>query len=388
MVDNTNKKGPENPVKGGLSHELLNNGELSPELPDKGELSPELANKGEILHESSNEVVNVVVDVMGGDDAPGVVLDGIRQVLASTDPEDINTIFTLVGAADALESIQNEHPERIHAVATTEVIEMGEHPAHAVRKKKDSSIVVGCHLVKDGKADAFFSAGSTGGAMTAATLIIGRVAGIKRPAIATLIPAPKGQVLLLDAGANTDVTAEYLHQFAAMGEIYSREILQVKNPRVGLLNVGEESTKGSQLAQDAHALLQEQVAGFKGNAEGSDILKGTFDVIVTDGFTGNIVLKTMEGLVTALFSELKHIFYASTKNKLAAAMIKGDLSDLKDRLDMEIIGGAPLLGLAAPVVIGHGSSSAFAMKNGIRATARAARQHLPEITAAAIDIKG
>jgi len=224
--------------------------------------------------------------------------------------------------------------------------------------------------------------------MTAATLIIGRVRGVKRPAIATVIPAPKGNVVLLDAGANADVEAEYLLQFAAMGEIFAHGVMGVASPRVGLLNVGEEDTKGSQFAQEAFALIKEHIAGFKGNAQGSDIFKGTYDVIVTDGFTGNIVLKTMEGVVSGIFSELKKVFYSSTKNKLAAAAIKKDLNALKDQLDIDIIGGAPLLGLQAPVVIGHGSSSAEAIANGIRATAVAAQQHLPQLIAAALSPSG
>jgi glycerol-3-phosphate acyltransferase PlsX len=325
---------------------------------------------------------------MGGDDAPDVVIEGARQLLKSNDTQDKAINLVLVGAAEALAALREEFPERVEAVATTEIIEMDEHPAVAVKQKKDSSIVVACRLVKEGRADAFFSAGSTGGAMTAATLIIGRVRGIKRPAIATVIPAPKGNVLLLDAGANTDVTAEYLKQFAAMGEIFAREVMGVPQPRVGLLNVGEEDSKGSQTAQDAYALMQESIAGFAGNAEGTDIFKANFDVIVTDGFTGNIVLKAMEGLVAGLFSELKSIFYSSTKNKLAAAVIKNDLGALKDQLDIEAIGGAPLLGLQAPVVIGHGSSSAFAIENGIRATAAAARQRIPQHIAAAIAQEG
>lgn len=337
---------------------------------------------------ASDEHVVVAVDVEGGDDAPQVVFEGVRRYLASSTAADTSTKLVLVGYAESLATIQGEFPERIETVATTEVITMDEHPAAAVKQKKDSSIVVGCRLVKEGKADAFFSAGSTGGAMTAATLVIGRIKGVRRPAIATVIPAPKGNVVLLDSGANTDVEAEYLLQFAAMGEVYSREVLGVSSPRVGLLNVGEEETKGSLLAQEVYGLLKENIAGFAGNAEGSDMFSGNFDVIVTDGFTGNIVLKTMEGAVGALFSELKTIFYASTKNKLAAAAIKGDLKVLKDQLDVEAIGGAPLLGLAAPVVIGHGSSSAFAIESGIRATATAAREHVSTLIAQAISAKG
>lgn len=332
-----------------------------------------------------DESVCVVVDVMGGDDAPAVVIEGVRQLFASKDPADSTIRLLLVGAAEAIEPIQKEFPLRIEAVATTEVIGMDEHPAAAVKRKKDSSIVVGCNLVKEGRGHAFFSAGSTGGAMAAATLIIGRVKGVKRPAIATVIPAPKGQVVLLDAGANSDVKPDYFVQFATMGEIFARQIMGVAHPRVGLLNVGEEETKGSQLAQEAYVLMKEEIAGFAGNAEGTDIFRGTFDVITTDGFTGNVVLKTMEGLVEGLFSELKNIFYSSPKNKLAAAAIKGDLARLKDQLSSEAIGGAPLLGLKASVVIGHGSSSARAIENGMRATATAARQRIPELIAAALN---
>ncbi|MCL2528856.1 MAG: phosphate acyltransferase PlsX [Coriobacteriia bacterium] len=333
---------------------------------------------------ASHQSVRVVLDVMGGDNAPQVVLAGARQVLQSSNADDTSINLILVGEAEAIAPLKEEFPQRVEAVPSTEVIEMNEHPAHAVRQKKDSSIVVGCNLIKEGKGDAFFSAGSTGGAMTAATLIIGRVRGVKRPAIATVIPAPKGLVVMLDAGANTDVEAEYILQFAAMGEIYAHEVLGVEKPRVGLLNVGEEGTKGSMLAQEAYTLLKENIKGFTGNAEGSDIFAGNFDVIATDGFTGNIVLKTMEGLVGGLFSEIKSIFYSSTKNKLAAAVIKKDLSALKDQLSAELIGGAPLLGLQAPVIIGHGSSSATAIANGIRASATATRQQIPQLIAAAI----
>ncbi|MCL2807056.1 MAG: phosphate acyltransferase PlsX [Coriobacteriia bacterium] len=333
---------------------------------------------------AEHQEVCVVVDAMGGDGAPQVVVDGARQVLESTRAEDLGIKFIMVGNVDASSLLKEQFPHRVELVASTEVIEMNEHPALAVKQKKDSSIVVGCRLVKEGRGDAFFSAGSTGGAMTAATLIIGRVRGVKRPAIATVIPAPKGNVVLIDAGANADVEAEYLLQFAAMGEIYARDVLGVKNPRVGLLNVGEEDTKGSQLAQDAYVLLKDNINGFAGNAEGNDLFAGTFDVITTDGFTGNIVLKTMEGLVSGLFKELKDIFYASTINKLAAAVIKKDLTALKNHMDIDAIGGAPLLGLQAPVGIGHGSSNAVAIANGIRATATATRRRVPELIAKAV----
>jgi glycerol-3-phosphate acyltransferase PlsX len=323
--------------------------------------------------------IDVCVDAMGGDDAPSVVLEAIRQLCASTSDLDQQIKITLTGSAHDIEPIAARYPERVSAVPTTQVITMDEHPAHAVKQKRDSSIVVGCKLLSDGRADAFFSAGSTGAVMTAATLQIGRIRGIKRPAIATVIPALAGPVVLLDVGANADVEPEYLLQFAKMGSIYAHKVLAVAQPRIGLLNVGSEPSKGSRLVQAAYALIEQEVAGFIGNVEGNDIFSGRVDVIVADGFTGNIALKAMEGTVGTLFSELKRVFMSSPTNKLAAALIKRDLAVLKDHLDIEVIGGAPLLGLRHAVVIGHGSSSAFAILNGIRQTARASLSRLPQL---------
>jgi glycerol-3-phosphate acyltransferase PlsX len=258
---------------------------------------------------------------------------------------------------------------------------MDEHPAEAVRSKRDSSIVVGCRLVKEGKAAGFFSAGSTGACMAAATLVMGRVKGVTRPAIATVLPAPAGSVVLLDAGANADVRPDMLLQFAQMGAIYAAGGLGLEQPRIGLLNIGEEDTKGSLLVQEAYGLLKEQVQGFVGNIEGTELLAGKCDVVVTDGFTGNVVLKTVEGAVGALFKQLKAVFGASAKGKLAAALVQGDLRALKDTLSAEKVGGAPLLGVKGVAIIGHGSSSAAAVANGILATAHCARARIPELIA-------
>ena len=255
---------------------------------------------------------------------------------------------------------------------------MAEHPANAVRKKKDSSIVVGCRLVKEGEAQGFFSAGSTGACLAAGTLVIGRIKGIARPALATLVPSPVKPVVLCDVGANADCKPEYLVQFANMASIYAKDILGVFEPKVGLLNIGEEEEKGSQFAQDAHALLKEQVANFAGNAEGRDVLDGPFDVIVCDGFTGNVCLKTIEGTAKTLFGELKRVMMSSTKTKLGALMLKGGLKQLLGSIDPDAAGGAPLLGCKGACIVGHGSSSARAIKNGVLASANYVRSGVSE----------
>lgn len=234
----------------------------------------------------SMDEVKVVVDAMGGDDAPGVVLEGVGQAVA----QDPSLTVILTGPEDVIVPFAAQHGNVI-AHPTTEVIGMGEHPAEAVRRKKDSSIVVGCRLVKDGEAGGFFSAGSTGACMSAATLVIGRIKGVKRPAIATVLPSPVAKVVFADMGANADCKPEYLVQFARMARVYAQVTLGIDNPSVGLLNIGEEETKGSEFAQECHRLMKEHVPNFRGNAEGRALALGGFDVIVTDGFTGNVALK-------------------------------------------------------------------------------------------------
>lgn len=323
-----------------------------------------------------SEKVTISVDALGGDNAPGVVLDGVEGALAA----DEGLTVVLCGPADVVEPFAASH-ERCVAQPTTEEIGMAEHPAQAVRKKKDSSIVVGCRLVKEGAADGFFSAGSTGACLAAGTLVIGRIKGVARPALATLVPSPVKPVVLCDVGANADCKPEYLVQFARMAGIYAREILGVSNPRVGLLNIGEEEEKGSQFAQEAHALMKEQVPGFAGNAEGRDVMSGEFDVIVCDGFTGNVCLKTIEGTAKMLFSELKSIMMASLFTKLAAGVLKGGLKELKGKIDPDAAGGAPLLGVNGACIVGHGSSNSRAVKNGVLAAAAYVRSGVTELIA-------
>ncbi len=318
--------------------------------------------------------ITLAIDAMGGDDAPGVVLTGVAEALAA----DSSLQVMLCGPAEVVVPFADAH-ERCTACLAEEVIGMGEHPAQAVRRKKDSSIVVGCALVRDGQADGFFSAGSTGACLAAATLIIGRIRGIKRPALVQVIPAASGPCLLVDVGANADCKPDYLVQFAQMASVYAADVLGIEHPRVGLLNIGEEDAKGSTFAQNAHQLLRKRVPTFAGNCEPGDLLEGHFDVVVTDGFTGNIALKTIEGTAKLLFGHVKEVLSSGVKEKLGAALVAGKLRQLKGSLSPETFGGSPLLGVRGACVIGHGSSSAEAVKNGTLVCARAVRQGVVQV---------
>lgn len=327
----------------------------------------------------SMDEIKVVVDAQGGDNAPGVVLEGVAQAVT----QDPSITVILTGAEGVIVPFAAEHANVV-AHPTTEVIEMGEHPAEAVRRKKDSSIVVGCRLVKEGEAGGFFSAGSTGACMSAATLVIGRIKGVKRPAIATVLPSPVAKVVFTDMGANADCKPEYLVQFARMARVYAQLALGVENPSVGLLNIGEEETKGSEFAQECHKLMKEHVPNFKGNAEGGNLALGGFDVIVTDGFTGNVALKVYEGVGKALLVGLKETIYSTTKSKIGGLLIKDALSAFKEDLSADKYGGAQLLGCKGVCLIGHGSSSAQAICSGVLATADAIRQDMPNRLAQAL----
>jgi len=328
---------------------------------------------------ASVPLATIAVDAMGGDFAPGAVLEGVASALAA----DPSLRVLLVGGLEIVEAFATAH-ERCEAVATTQVIGMGEHSAAAVRGKPDSSIVVGCRLVKEGRADGFFSAGSTGAAMAAATLIIGRIKGVQRPAIATVLPTAGSPCVLVDSGANADCKPEHLAQFATMGAAYARTALGILEPRVGLLNIGEEPTKGSQLAQEAYLLLKAGSPGFVGNVEGRDIPAGTVDVVVTDGFTGNVMLKLMEGMSKHLLAEFKTALMSSPVNKVAAAILKPSLDALRDRLDPDSHGAAPLLGLNGLALIGHGSSGPRAIASALRVGAVAVRAGLVGSIAASL----
>ena len=322
------------------------------------------------------EKVTIAVDALGGDNAPGVVLDGVEQALAAD--EDLTVI--LCGPDEVVSPFAAAH-DRCVAQATTEAISMGEHPAQSVRKKKDSSIGVGCRLVKEEAAQGFFSAGSTGACLAAATLVMGRAKGIARPALATVIPSPVRPVVMCDVGANADCKPEYLVQFGRMGSVYAQKMLGIEQPRAALLNIGEEEEKGSQFAQEAHKLMREKLPNFAGNAEGGDVLAANFDVFVCDGFTGNVCLKTIEGTSKVLFKTLKDIMMKSAVTKLGALTLKGGLADLTRQVSADTYGGAPLLGVKGACIVGHGSSNATAVKNGVRTSAQLVREHVSELIA-------
>lgn len=312
--------------------------------------------------------VTLTVDALGGDDAPQHVLEGIAAALE----EDPALRIIVCGPEEVVLPFAKDR-ERCDAVCTTECISMDEHPAEAVRRKKDSSLVVGCRLVKEGAAEGFFSAGSTGACLAAGTLVMGRIKGISRPALCTVIPSPVKPVVLCDIGANADCKPEYLLQFAKMASMYAENVLEIVQPQVALLNIGEEDTKGSIFAQEAFALLKEGLPNFVGNAEGNDILSAQYDVFVTDGFTGNVCLKTIEGTSNLIFKTMKDIFYSSLLTKLGALTFKSQLKSLRDKISPDTYGGAPLLGVKGACVVGHGSSSPLAIKNGIHTTAKIVR---------------
>ena len=323
---------------------------------------------------TDREVVTVCVDAMGGDDAPEAILAGIPAALAS----DARLRVVLTGPEDVIRPFAASHPGTVDAVVTSQVIAMDEHPAQAVRSKKDSSLVVGCRLVREGKADAFFSAGSTGAAMAAATLIMGRIPGVGRPAIATVLPTAGPPLVMLDAGANADCKPENLLQFAHMGSAYAHEVLGVASPRVALLNIGSEETKGSQLALESYALMSAAVPGFIGNLEANHVLDGVVDVLVTDGFTGNVVLKLLEGTSRTLLTQVRGAMTATPLTTLAAGIIRPHLAEMKDRLDPEAYGGAPLLGVNGVCIIGHGSSGPRAVREALGVASRAVRGRLTD----------
>lgn len=310
--------------------------------------------------------MRIVLDAMGGDNGPGVNVEGAVQAAREYGVEVI-----LVGREDVLKTELAKHSTdglKIKIVNATEVIEMEEHPAQAVRRKKDSSVMVGLRLLEKGEADAFVSAGHSGATMAGAILgAPGRIRGVERPALATIFPAKEGAVLVLDVGANTEVKPEYLVQFAQMGSLYFERLFKKATPRVGLLSNGEEENKGSILVQETHQLLK-QTAGlnFVGNVEGKDVPEGIADVIVTDGFTGNVLIKTAEGVAATILGLLRKELTSSLPNKLLALGLKPAFGRIRKSMDPEEYGGAPLLGVDGIVIITHGRSKAKGIKNAIR----------------------
>lgn len=319
--------------------------------------------------------MRIVVDAMGGDNAPQSNVEG--ALVAAREWSD--TEILLVGDEGQIGALLKDKPSNLKVVHASEVIEAEDEPVKAVRRKKDASMVVAGRLVREGEADAMISAGNTGALMTTGLLIVGRMNGIERPALAPMIPTLDGNgMLALDLGANMDSKPEHLQQYAMMGSLYREKVHGISKPRVGLLNVGTEPGKGNELTKHAYPLLQELPIHFVGNVESRDVMNGVCDVLVCDGFSGNILLKSIEGTAGALFSLLKEQFNKSLKTKMAAALLMPELRSLKATLDYKEHGGAPLLGLSGLVVKSHGSSDANAIKNGIRQARTALQNRLVE----------
>lgn len=305
----------------------------------------------------------VAVDAMGGDNAPGDIVRGAVNAV-SHNPR---LIVKLVGREEAVQAELAKAPydaARIQVVHAPEVIGTDEVPTLAVRRKRDSSMIVGLNLVKKGEAMAFVSAGSTGALLTGATVIVGRLPGIQRPALGTCLPTLNGSIFLLDSGANVDCKPVYLEQFAKMGAVYVEQVLGVKDPTVGLANIGVEEEKGNALVKEAFGLLKETVPRFAGNVEVREVPFGPVDVLVCDGFVGNVILKLCEGMAKALFGMIKGEITVGAY-KLAAAALKTPFKNIKKRFDSEEVGGAPLLGLKALVVKAHGNAGPRAIENAI-----------------------
>ncbi|MCR4891577.1 MAG: phosphate acyltransferase PlsX [Lachnospiraceae bacterium] len=310
-------------------------------------------------------MVKVAVDAMGGDNAPGEIVKGTVEALQES--KDI-TVF-LVGLEEDIrkELSKYQYPaERLNVVPASEVIETDEPPVNAIRRKKDSSIVVGMNLVKKGECDAFVSAGSTGAVLVGGQLIVGRIRGVNRAPLAPVFPTTKGASILIDCGANVDARPDHLVQFAKMGSIYMENVLGIRNPRVGILNIGAEEEKGNALVKETFPLLKEvKDINFIGSVEARDIPAGAADVIVCEAFAGNVALKTYEGVGLTMIKEIKGGLMSSLRGKLGGLLIKPVLKKTLKKFDVSEYGGAPLLGLNGLVVKTHGSSKSKEIKNSI-----------------------
>lgn len=326
------------------------------------------------------ELVKIVVDAMGGDNAPGEVVKGSVEALAVSD----EIYLYLLGIKDAIEAELAKYTydkNRLEVVACSETIEMAEPPVNAIRTKKDSSIVKGMTMLRNGEADAFVSAGSTGAVLVGGQVLVGRLKGVERPPLAPLIPTDNAQgcSLLVDCGANVDAKPSNLVQFAKMGSIYMESIVGVKNPRVGILNIGAEEEKGNALVKETFPLLKAcPDINFIGSIEARDITSGMADVIVCEAFAGNIALKTLEGVAGMLVSKIKAGMMSTTRSKIGALLVKPALKKTLKLFDLEEHGGAPMLGLKGMVVKTHGSSKSGEFKNSILQCATFKKQGINE----------
>ena len=334
--------------------------------------------------------MRIIVDAMGGDNAPQAPVEGALQavkelgaeIILARDEAELRGCLGRLGHTDP--------PRGISILPTTQVIEMEDNPARAFREKPDSSMTRCLEAVRDGTADAMVSAGSTGALLSGATLVVKRIRGIRRAALAPVLPNAKGKMVLIDAGATADCTPEYLLQYAFMGSYYARRFLGIEQPRVALLNIGAEPSKGMDLQRQAHALLtkahEEGRIRFLGNLEAREALsRGDADVLVTDGFTGNIFLKTMEGMALTFSQMLKSMILSGTKTKLAGILLKDGIKDLKKQFDSTEVGGTALLGISKPVIKAHGSSDGRAFFNAVRQAVEVADSGINDDIAANVE---
>lgn len=313
--------------------------------------------------------MKIVIDAFGGDNAPVEILKGCE--LAALDHPEVELIVT--GPEEQIKNAAKENEislEKLTIVNCEQILTMEDHARDVVKTKKNSSMSVGLQMLADGKADAFLSAGNSGALITGATLIVKRIKGVKRPAFSPLLPKNEGMFMLVDGGANAECKADMLQQFAVMGSVYMEKVMKVEKPRVGLANVGTEDHKGDALRLETFALLKETPVNFIGNVEGRDFPLDGCDVLVTDGFTGNLILKTYEGVALVLLNKVKNIFKKNLKTKLAAAMVLGDMKELKKSVDPDAAGGAPILGAAKPVFKVHGNANSKTVRNAVTMTMR------------------
>lgn len=307
--------------------------------------------------------MKIIVDAFGGDNAPLEILKGCEMAVNEYDVD-----ILLTGDENIIKKVATENKislESMEIVHAPEVMLMTDHPRDIVHSKKNTSLAVALRLLAEGKGDGFVGAGSTGAILVGSTMIVKRIKGIKRPALAAVMPKFDGFFMLTDCGANADCRPEMLVQFAKMGSIYMEKVMKVKNPRIGLVNNGTEETKGGELQKETFPLLKDSGLNFIGNVEARDIPYDGCDVAIADGFTGNVILKLYEGVAGALMSKFKGVFSKNLKNKLAASVVYGDMKALKQSLDYNEYGGAPFLGVQKPVFKAHGSSKAKTFKNAI-----------------------
>jgi glycerol-3-phosphate acyltransferase PlsX len=325
--------------------------------------------------------MRLAVDVMGGDHGCGVVIEGVKRALSTG--LDISSVYLVGDEGQIQQGLAQSalRDSRIHVVHASEVLTMDDKPAVALRRKKDCSIARAVELVDQKKADAIISLGNTGGIFAAATFKLGRIEGVDRGGIATVIPTPEHEFVLLDAGANIECKPLNLLHYAVMGSVYSREILGYKKPRVGILSIGTEESKGNELTLSAFKLCQKADLNFIGNVEGHDLFHNRVDVVVCDGFVGNIVLKTCESLATSMFSFIRSELTKSYKRQLGALLAKNAFRAIKRRMDPEAYGGAPMLGFNGMVMKAHGSARERAISSAIRVASETVRHHVNDIIA-------